>query len=71
MRLPEPPTLEPVDARLARHPDLRFKLDPTASWDAALIAELAARGIVATADLKGFYSRHVGRQRRPTRCSTG
>jgi hypothetical protein len=55
VRLPEPPTLAPVDARLARHPDLRFKLDPTASWDAALIGELAARRIVATADLKGFY----------------
>jgi hypothetical protein len=55
VRLPEPPTLAPVDARLAQHPDLRFKLDPTASWDAALIGELAARGIVATADLKGFY----------------
>jgi hypothetical protein len=56
VRLPEPPTLEPVDARLARHPGLRFKLDPTPSWDAALIGELAARGLVATADLKGFYS---------------
>jgi L-alanine-DL-glutamate epimerase-like enolase superfamily enzyme len=56
VRLPEPPTLEPIDARLARHPGLRFKLDPTASWDAPLIGELAARGIVATADLKGFYS---------------
>ena len=56
VRLPEPPTLEPIDARLARHSGLRFKLDPTASWDEPLIAELAARGIVATADLKGFYS---------------
>ncbi len=56
VRLPEPPTLELIDARLARHPQLRFKLDPTASWDAALIGELAARGIVATADLKGFYA---------------
>jgi hypothetical protein len=56
VRLPEPPTLEPIDARLAHHPDLRFKLDPTASWDARLIGELAARGIVATADLKGFYA---------------
>jgi L-alanine-DL-glutamate epimerase-like enolase superfamily enzyme len=56
VRLPEPPTLEPIDARLARHPDLRFKLDPTASWDAALIGELASRRIVATADLKGFYA---------------
>ncbi|HXR14330.1 MAG TPA: hypothetical protein VN740_06680 [Solirubrobacteraceae bacterium] len=56
VRLPEPPTLAPVDARLAQHPDLRFKLDPMPSWDAALIGELAARGLVATADLKGFYS---------------
>jgi len=56
VRLPEPPTLEPVDARLAHHPGLRFKLDPTPSWDEPLIAELAARDLVATADLKGFYS---------------
>jgi L-alanine-DL-glutamate epimerase-like enolase superfamily enzyme len=56
VRLPEPPTLAPVDARLAQHPDLRFKLDPTASWDDELVAQLGARGIVATADLKGFYS---------------
>ena len=55
VRLPEPPTLAPVDDRLAQHPGLRFKLDPTGGWDAALIGELAARGIVATADLKGFY----------------
>ncbi len=56
VRLPEPPTLDLIDARLARQPDLRFKLDPTASWDAALIGALAERRIVATADLKGFYS---------------
>jgi L-alanine-DL-glutamate epimerase-like enolase superfamily enzyme len=55
VRLPEPPTLEPVDARVAQHPQLRFKLDPTPSWDAALIGELAARRLVATADLKSFY----------------
>jgi L-alanine-DL-glutamate epimerase-like enolase superfamily enzyme len=56
VRLPDPPTFDVIDARLARQPSLRFKLDPTPSWDAALIGELAARGIVATADLKGFYS---------------
>jgi L-alanine-DL-glutamate epimerase-like enolase superfamily enzyme len=56
VRLPEPPTLAPVDARLAQHPDLHFKLDPTADWDDALVGELASRRIVATADLKGFYS---------------
>jgi L-alanine-DL-glutamate epimerase-like enolase superfamily enzyme len=56
VRLPEPPTLAPVEARVAQHPQLRFKLDPTPSWDAALIGELAARRLVATADLKSFYS---------------
>ena len=56
VRLPEPPSLEPVEERLAHHPGLRFKLDPTPDWDVALIGELAARDLVATADLKGFYS---------------
>ena len=56
VRLPDPPTLAPVDERLAQHPDLRFKLDPTTAWDAELIAALAARDLVATADLKGHYS---------------
>jgi len=56
VRLPEPPDLAPVLERLAQHPDLRFKLDPTDSWDEELIASLATRGIVATADLKGHYS---------------
>ena len=40
VRLPEPPTLAPVDDRLAQHPGLRFKLDPTAGWDAALMPML-------------------------------
>jgi hypothetical protein len=56
VRLPEPPDLGPVLERLAQHADLRFKLDPTESWDETLIAALAQRGIVATADLKGYYS---------------
>jgi L-alanine-DL-glutamate epimerase-like enolase superfamily enzyme len=56
LRLSDPPTLEPIMARLRQHPDLGFKLDPTASWDAALIAELAALEAVAVADLKGHYT---------------
>ena len=55
LRLPDPPTLEPIAARLRQHPDLTFKLDPTPDWDDALIAELAALDAVAIADLKGFY----------------
>ena len=55
LRLSEPPTLEPIELRLAEHPDLQFKLDPTASWDAALVAQLAALDAVAVVDLKGHY----------------
>jgi L-alanine-DL-glutamate epimerase-like enolase superfamily enzyme len=55
LRLPDPPTLEPVNLRLAQHPDLNFKLDPTAAWDDALVAQLGALDAVAVADLKGFY----------------
>ena len=36
-RMGEPPTLAPVTRRLARYPDLRFKLDATPDWDDALI----------------------------------
>jgi L-alanine-DL-glutamate epimerase-like enolase superfamily enzyme len=56
LRLDEPPTLEPIELRLAQHGDLKFKLDPTASWDDALIEQIAALDAVAVVDLKGFYS---------------
>ena len=56
LRLPDPPTLEPIERRLAQHPDLQFKLDPTKDWDDALVARIAALAVVAVADLKGFYS---------------
>jgi len=56
LRLGEPPTLEPVTRRLARYPSLRFKLDPTASWDEALIAELVQTGAVDSVDFKGLYA---------------
>jgi hypothetical protein len=55
LRLPEPPTSEPLRRWLALYPDLRFKLDPTSSWDDALVAEIAALGAVDTVDLKGAY----------------
>ncbi len=44
-----------LEGWLALYPDLRFKLDPTPEWNAELIAELAARGNVDVADLKGQY----------------
>lgn len=55
LRFGEPPSLEPLKRRLEIVPTLRFKLDPTPSWDASLIAELVALGAVDSVDLKGQY----------------
>lgn len=55
LRLGEPPSIEPVRSRLAAYPDLRFKLDPTESWEAELVAELANTGAVDSVDFKGHY----------------
>jgi L-alanine-DL-glutamate epimerase-like enolase superfamily enzyme len=55
LRLGEPPTLAPLRQRLDTYPGLRFKLDPTSSWDEALIAELVATGAVDSVDFKGLY----------------
>jgi L-alanine-DL-glutamate epimerase-like enolase superfamily enzyme len=54
-RLGEPPTTERVRTIVAGYPGMRFKLDPTRDWDAALVEELAALEAVATVDLKGAY----------------
>jgi L-alanine-DL-glutamate epimerase-like enolase superfamily enzyme len=55
LRLGEPPTLEPIRRRQAVCANLAFKLDPTSSWDDALIAELVETGAVDSVDFKGFY----------------
>lgn len=55
LRLGEPPTLEPVTRRMEHYPTLRFKLDPTPSWDADLIAGLVETGAVDSVDFKGLY----------------
>jgi L-alanine-DL-glutamate epimerase-like enolase superfamily enzyme len=55
LRLGEPPTLEPLRDRLEHYPTLRFKLDPTSSWDERLIAELVDTGAVDSVDFKGYY----------------
>lgn len=54
-RLGEPPTLEPVDKRLALDPTLRFKLDATSSWTPEIFAQLVATGAVDSIDFKGMY----------------
>jgi hypothetical protein len=48
-------SIEPLLARLAVYPTLRFKLDPVNDWDDELIAALVATGAVDSLDLKGFY----------------
>lgn len=55
LRLGEPPTIEPVTRRLERYPTLRFKLDPTVSWDDELITELVRTSAVDSVDFKGLY----------------
>jgi L-alanine-DL-glutamate epimerase-like enolase superfamily enzyme len=56
LRLGEPASIEPLDRRLELYPQLRFKLDPTSSWDEPLIAELVATGAVDSVDFKGLYT---------------
>jgi L-alanine-DL-glutamate epimerase-like enolase superfamily enzyme len=56
LRLGEPPSIEPLRRRLELYPNLRFKLDPTSSWDDQLIAELVATRAVDSVDFKSFYS---------------
>jgi L-alanine-DL-glutamate epimerase-like enolase superfamily enzyme len=55
MRIPDPPSLEPITRRLEHYPDLRFKLDPQPSWDHAFIDSLRETGAVDSVDLKGHY----------------
>jgi L-alanine-DL-glutamate epimerase-like enolase superfamily enzyme len=56
LRLEDPPSVAPIEARLALYPGLRFKLDPTSSWEEPLIAALQATGAVDSVDFKGLYS---------------
>jgi L-alanine-DL-glutamate epimerase-like enolase superfamily enzyme len=55
LRLGEPPSLDPLRRRLELYPGLRFKLDPTSSWDDDLVAALAATGAVESVDFKAYY----------------
>src|SRR5262249_61676648 len=53
------PSIEPVRRRLARSPEVRFKLDAEATWPPALVDEIAATGAVDTIDFKGHYGFEV------------
>jgi len=55
MRFGDPATIAPLRAWLDLYPDLRVKLDPTATWDESLVADLVATGAVDILDFKGAY----------------
>jgi len=55
MRFGDPATIAPLRAWLDLYPDLRVKLDPTSTWDDALVNELVETGAVDTLDFKGAY----------------
>ena len=57
--LGDPPAFDALQARLARYPELRFKLDADARWTPELVDALAATGAVDIVDFKGQYGLEV------------
>ncbi|MDA0162073.1 hypothetical protein OM076_17505 [Solirubrobacter ginsenosidimutans] len=57
--LGDPPSAALIADRFTQHPTVGFKLDAAASWDEAIVADLAALGCVATVDFKGRYGLEV------------
>ncbi len=55
LRIDDKSGLAAVRALRGASPALRFKLDPTPSWDDALLAELASLAAVEVVDMKGLY----------------
>jgi hypothetical protein len=55
LRLGVPSSFTPLERRLERYPNLRFKLDPVPDWDDALVERIAATGAVDSLDFKSFY----------------
>ena len=54
-RIGDPASVAPLRALLGVDPSLHFKLDPIASWDEDLLAELGSLGCVDVVDMKGHY----------------
>ena len=55
MHFGDPASVDPLRAWLDLYPDLRVKLDPTGTWDDALVTQLVETGAVDTLDFKGAY----------------
>jgi hypothetical protein len=57
--LGDPPSTDTIHRRLARYPDVHFKLDAAAAWSLAVCEDLAATGAVEVVDFKGQYGLEV------------
>jgi hypothetical protein len=57
--LGDPPATDKIHRRLARYPDVRFKLDAAAAWTLGVCEDLAATGAVDVVDFKGQYGMKV------------
>ena len=55
MRIADAAGLGPIRVLRGMDPALRFKLDPTPSWDRGLLAELGSIAGVDVVDMKGLY----------------
>jgi hypothetical protein len=55
LRLGEPPSTEPIRHIRRLYPGMRFKLDPTLSWNETVVSELVATEAVDSVDFKGAY----------------
>lgn len=54
-KLGDPPSTDRMEAILERHPDMEFKVDADADWDADFIQQLRDLDAVRIIDLKGLY----------------
>ncbi len=57
--LGDPPSTDTIHRRIARYPEVRFKLDAAAAWTLAVCEDLAATGAVEVVDFKGQYGIEV------------
>ena len=57
--LGDPPSTDTIHRRLARYPEVHYKLDAAAAWSLALCEDLAATGAVEVIDFKGQYGMEV------------
>ena len=57
--LGEPASTDTIHRRIARYPDVHFKLDAAAAWTLAICEDLAATGAVDVVDFKGQYGMEV------------